>query len=181
MGLLRRPTPGEIMEGGRLSRPCGPGALSRAISETQTAAAPPPNISAGSSNRRIASEVLGRIGEKAVDHKGSHHGLMGPQCCSRPVRLLRPAWDLYGLCQNKYRSCLGTMKGDLAWRAHQSPSKTARRRPPCRGGERDPLGGSPRAGVTQRVPGLRPGQRHDRHPGQLTCGAFLDERPVRRA
>jgi hypothetical protein len=27
MGLLRRPTPGEIMEGGRLGRPCGPGAL----------------------------------------------------------------------------------------------------------------------------------------------------------
>jgi hypothetical protein len=29
-GLLRRPTPGEIVEGGRLGRPCGPGALSRA-------------------------------------------------------------------------------------------------------------------------------------------------------
>jgi hypothetical protein len=34
MGLLRRPTPGEIVEGGRLGRPCGPGALSRAILET---------------------------------------------------------------------------------------------------------------------------------------------------
>jgi hypothetical protein len=32
MGLLRRPTPGEIVEGGRLGRPCGPGAL-RARSE----------------------------------------------------------------------------------------------------------------------------------------------------
>jgi hypothetical protein len=32
MGLPRRPTPGEIVEGGRFSRPCGPGALSRAIS-----------------------------------------------------------------------------------------------------------------------------------------------------
>jgi hypothetical protein len=30
MGLLRRPTPGEIVEGGRFSRPCGPGALSHA-------------------------------------------------------------------------------------------------------------------------------------------------------
>jgi hypothetical protein len=27
MGLLRRPTPGEIVEGGRFSRPCGPDAL----------------------------------------------------------------------------------------------------------------------------------------------------------
>jgi hypothetical protein len=34
MGLLRRPTPGEIVEGGQFARPCGPGALSRAISET---------------------------------------------------------------------------------------------------------------------------------------------------
>src|SRR5215207_3680916 len=33
MGLLRRPTPGEIVEGGRFSRPCGPGALSPAISK----------------------------------------------------------------------------------------------------------------------------------------------------
>src|SRR5919106_3580202 len=41
MGLLRRPTPGEIVEGGRFSRPCGPGALSRAISQNQFAAAPP--------------------------------------------------------------------------------------------------------------------------------------------
>ena len=29
MGLLRRPTPGEIVEGGRFSRPCGPGAIAR--------------------------------------------------------------------------------------------------------------------------------------------------------
>src|SRR6266508_3463789 len=41
MGLLRRPTPGEIVEGGRLSRPCGPGTHSRAISENQFAASPP--------------------------------------------------------------------------------------------------------------------------------------------
>jgi hypothetical protein len=41
MGLLRRPTPGGIMEGGRFSRPCGPGAHSRAISENQFAASPP--------------------------------------------------------------------------------------------------------------------------------------------
>jgi hypothetical protein len=34
MGLLRRPTPGEIMEGGRFSRPYGPGAHSRTIRET---------------------------------------------------------------------------------------------------------------------------------------------------
>jgi hypothetical protein len=34
MGLLRRPTPGEIVEGGRLCRPYGPGAHSRAILET---------------------------------------------------------------------------------------------------------------------------------------------------
>ena len=27
MGLLRRPTPGDIVEGGRFSRPCGSGAL----------------------------------------------------------------------------------------------------------------------------------------------------------
>jgi hypothetical protein len=40
-GLLCRPTPGEIVEGGRLGRPCGPGAHSRAISETQLAATPP--------------------------------------------------------------------------------------------------------------------------------------------
>ena len=41
MGLLRRPTPGGIMEGGRFSRPCGPGAHSRAIRENQFAATPP--------------------------------------------------------------------------------------------------------------------------------------------
>jgi hypothetical protein len=34
MGLLRRPTPGEIVEGGRFSRPCGPGAHSRASQKT---------------------------------------------------------------------------------------------------------------------------------------------------
>ena len=34
MGLLRRPTPGEIVEGGRLGRPCGPGAHSRASQKT---------------------------------------------------------------------------------------------------------------------------------------------------
>src|SRR4029453_18235239 len=47
MGLLRRPTPGEIVEGGRFSRPYGPGALSRAISENQPAAAPLRRISRG--------------------------------------------------------------------------------------------------------------------------------------
>jgi hypothetical protein len=35
MGLLRRPTPGEIVEGGRLARPCGPGAHSRASQKTK--------------------------------------------------------------------------------------------------------------------------------------------------
>jgi len=45
MGLLRRPTPGEIVEGGRLGRPCGPGAHSRAITENQFAATPPFHIS----------------------------------------------------------------------------------------------------------------------------------------
>jgi hypothetical protein len=35
MGLLRRPTPGEMVEGGRLSRPCRPGAQSRAIEKTR--------------------------------------------------------------------------------------------------------------------------------------------------
>jgi hypothetical protein len=35
MGLLRRPTPGEIVEGGRLARPCGPGAHSRAFQKTR--------------------------------------------------------------------------------------------------------------------------------------------------
>jgi hypothetical protein len=34
MGLLRRPTPGEMMEGGRLGRPCGPGALRTQSQET---------------------------------------------------------------------------------------------------------------------------------------------------
>ena len=34
MGLLRRPTPGEIVEGGRLGRPYGPGAHSRASQKT---------------------------------------------------------------------------------------------------------------------------------------------------
>jgi hypothetical protein len=34
MGLLRRPTPGEIVEGGRLSRPCGPDAHTRASKKT---------------------------------------------------------------------------------------------------------------------------------------------------
>jgi hypothetical protein len=34
MGLLRRPTPGEIVVDGRLSRPCGPGAHSRASQKT---------------------------------------------------------------------------------------------------------------------------------------------------
>jgi hypothetical protein len=41
MGLLRRLTTGKIVEDGRFSRPCGPGALSRAISENQYAATPP--------------------------------------------------------------------------------------------------------------------------------------------
>ena len=45
MGLIRRPTPGGIVEGGRLGRPCGPGAHSRAIREDQFAAAPPIHIS----------------------------------------------------------------------------------------------------------------------------------------
>jgi hypothetical protein len=35
MGLLRRPTPGEIMEDGRFHGPYGPGAHSRAIPENQ--------------------------------------------------------------------------------------------------------------------------------------------------
>ena len=35
MGLLRRPTPGEIVEDGRLGRPCGPGAHSRVLAENQ--------------------------------------------------------------------------------------------------------------------------------------------------
>ena len=39
-GLLRRPTPSQIMEGGRLGRLCGPGALSHPISENQPAASP---------------------------------------------------------------------------------------------------------------------------------------------
>src|SRR5919106_6280 len=34
MGLLRRPTPGEIVEGGRLGRPCGPGALRAQLEKT---------------------------------------------------------------------------------------------------------------------------------------------------
>ena len=33
MGLLRRPTPGEIVEGGRLGRPCGPGRAFARVSE----------------------------------------------------------------------------------------------------------------------------------------------------
>jgi hypothetical protein len=41
MDLLRRPTTGEIVEDGRLGRPCGPDAHSRAISENQFAAPPP--------------------------------------------------------------------------------------------------------------------------------------------
>jgi hypothetical protein len=35
MGLLRRPTPGENVEGGRLGRTYGPGAHSRAIQKTR--------------------------------------------------------------------------------------------------------------------------------------------------
>jgi len=34
MGHLRRPTPGEIVEGGRLGRPCRPGAYSRAFQKS---------------------------------------------------------------------------------------------------------------------------------------------------
>ena len=34
MGLLRRPTTGEIMEDGRLGRPCGPGALRAQLEKT---------------------------------------------------------------------------------------------------------------------------------------------------
>jgi hypothetical protein len=37
MGLFRRPTPGEIVEDGRLGRPCGLGAHSRAFPENQLA------------------------------------------------------------------------------------------------------------------------------------------------
>jgi hypothetical protein len=53
----------------------------------------------------------------------------------------------------------------------------------CERGDRSPSAwrSAGRAGERGGVPGLRPGQRHDRHPGQPTCGAFLDERPVRRA
>jgi hypothetical protein len=49
-GCLRRPTPGEIVEGGRLGQPCGPGPHSRA-SQTQAAAAPPLPFSAEASSR----------------------------------------------------------------------------------------------------------------------------------
>jgi hypothetical protein len=64
MGLLRRPTPGEIMEGGRLDRPCGPGTHSRAISENQFAASPPiPRFSKPYlSLTRIAFRGHGRYG-----------------------------------------------------------------------------------------------------------------------
>src|SRR5215212_192286 len=34
MGLLRRPTPGGIVEDGRLGRPCGPGALRAQLEKT---------------------------------------------------------------------------------------------------------------------------------------------------
>jgi hypothetical protein len=34
MGLLRRPTPGGIVEDGRFSRPCGPGALRAQLEKT---------------------------------------------------------------------------------------------------------------------------------------------------
>jgi hypothetical protein len=34
MGLLRRPTPGEIVEDGRLGRPYGPGALRAQLEKT---------------------------------------------------------------------------------------------------------------------------------------------------
>src|SRR5215218_7324708 len=44
MGLLRRPTPGEIVEGGRFSRPYGRRAFAR-ITENQFAASPPFRIS----------------------------------------------------------------------------------------------------------------------------------------
>jgi hypothetical protein len=45
MGLLRRPTPGEIVEGGRLDRPCGPGAHSRASQKTNLGLRRDTNIS----------------------------------------------------------------------------------------------------------------------------------------
>jgi hypothetical protein len=51
MGLLRRPTPGEIVEGGRLGRPCGPGAHSRA-SRNQRTATPPFHIASYVAERR---------------------------------------------------------------------------------------------------------------------------------
>jgi hypothetical protein len=41
MGLLRRPTPGGIVEDGRLGRPCGPGALRAQLEKNQFAATLP--------------------------------------------------------------------------------------------------------------------------------------------
>jgi hypothetical protein len=45
MGLLRRPTPGEIMEDGRFSRPYGPGAPSCASEKTNLRLRRHPHIS----------------------------------------------------------------------------------------------------------------------------------------
>jgi hypothetical protein len=65
MGFLRRPTPGEIEEeGSRFIRPCGLGALSRAISENQFAAPPPFRI------QRSESFTCSRI-ELGLEAKGA--------------------------------------------------------------------------------------------------------------
>ena len=73
MGLLRRPTPGGIVEDGRLGRPCGPGAL-RAIRETQFAATPPIPYSDISPVARTATYQLGHQPVTVIwDNLGAHH------------------------------------------------------------------------------------------------------------
>jgi hypothetical protein len=57
MGLLRRPTPGEIVEGGRFSRPYGPGTHSRNLRKPVRGFAANPSflqaVSVADPNRRI--------------------------------------------------------------------------------------------------------------------------------
>jgi hypothetical protein len=88
MGLLRRPTPGEGVEGGRLGRPCGPGAL-RAQSQKPTC-----GCAANSrfSCRRLcqAAGVTGRFVSSVVSVAGPPvlcSTTAGGLCCRGAARL----------------------------------------------------------------------------------------------
>src|SRR5215216_2456073 len=112
MGLLRRPTTSKIMEDGRFSRPCGPGALSRAIRENQVAATPPFHIS----TRRLPSRCVHvdrRFGGGAYEVESTPPSGQGGQPRSRRggAFAVRPCGR--GDVARSYRIYISSTYGDL--------------------------------------------------------------------